>query len=331
MFADMQMARGEIPGGYNLAVGEPVILQQHLHMGKLEVKGPYPYPTMDGDSNLVRALWTHHFQDHEIVITNGAKQALSAAFYAFYRVKQLSGVVHAAPYWPSYPTLARMQGMVFSKDVVEGYQNGYIHCITSPNNPDGRVATSMGTCDIWDGAYAHPVYGWQRSHTPRYIVAIGSAAKLLGLSGLRVGWLATKDKELAQAARQYVELSTSGVSLASQQLVAQALWWQNGDWLAKREYELARKDILDNGDAFRYYISPYCVDVRGVPATGTGMFAYFKVKPEIDFDAVLKKAKVVLVSGSACGEIEKGWYRMSMGHNRQYTEAALGAIKGSMP
>jgi aspartate/methionine/tyrosine aminotransferase len=222
--------------------------------------------------------------------------------------------------------------MDFSKDVVESFQQGYIHCVTSPNNPDGRTAAATDTCDVWDGAYAHSVYGWQKlSHTPNYVVAIGSAAKLLGLSGLRVGWLATKDKDLAQAARTYVELTTSGVSLASQQLVAQAMTWHTSDWLAKREFELARRDMLANGDAFRYYVSPSCDDVRGVPATGKGMFAYFKVKPDVDFESVLKKARVALVSGEACGERELGWYRMNMGHNLKYTEAALIAIKEALP
>lgn len=332
MSADMQMARGEIEGGYNLAVGEPVLIQQHVRFPPFVVKPPFPYPTLDGHPALITELRKRH-NERYIVVTNGAKQALAAAFYAYKKNADRSAVAHPAPYWPSYPTLARQVGMYFRGG--RGYDD-YVNCVTHPNNPDGAEHKFGEIYDVWDAVYAHSVYGWDYT-VPEHQCSVWSASKLLGLSGVRVGWLATEEKWLADAAREHVELTTSGVSVPAQQIVADALLALNVEPAYYKEaYRQARRAMLKNGKLFREIMGEYCVEIEGVPRNGKGMFAWFQTAPATNFAEALRRAKVAAVSGDACGMDKdsrfncSGWWRMNMCHDNNYTEAALLAVRGAL-
>ena len=144
---DLQMARGAPPGGFNLAIGEPALLQKYLHFPSVKLAGPYQYPTMDGTHSLVHELRQMH-SEGEIVVANGAKQALAASLFA---LKTEAGrnertVWHKPPYWPSYDSLIRMAGLRWSTCE----DPNPIKCITSPNNPNGDQCTEDYSCDIWD-------------------------------------------------------------------------------------------------------------------------------------------------------------------------------------
>lgn len=315
----MQMARGNIEGGYNLAVGEPVLLQQWLRFELLQIGGPFPYPTMDGHEALLKELRVLHPRG-EIVVTNGAKQALSAAFYALKNVEGRTHVWHGPPYWPSYPTLARMAGLEWGHT----WDENVITCVTAPNNPDG--GEYGGKWDIWDAVYAHWVYGWS-ARAPKHRVAVYSSSKLLGLSGARVGWLVTEDKAIANEARKFVEFTTSGVSVISQAYVAHALELMRKDELVEWKLRQAREDMLHNSARFRTILGPYVRYVAGMPALGKGMFAWFQTNEPERFQEAIQKAKVALVTGTACGDPNPGMYRMNMAQDCQYTHKALLAIK----
>jgi aspartate/methionine/tyrosine aminotransferase len=325
---DLQMARGAVEGGYNLAVGEPVVLQQALSLPHAHVLGPFEYPTIDGDPRLRAELEALH-PGHHIVITNGAKQALAAAFYAYREVEGASIVQHNPPYWPSYPTLANMARMTFG----DSDWKEKVRCITAPNNPDGSELSPSyigNPFQIWDSVYAHWVWGWNGKEPP-HEVRVCSASKILGLSGVRVGWLATKNKRLADAAARFVEFTTSGVGLLAQRYVADIM-----ELLARVDstgaYRQARTSLLTNSGRFNYYIYDMCQVVEGVPAHGTGMFAFFQISPPLRdrFRDALVKAKVALVTGAACGVREPDWYRMNLAHDNQYTEEALKALREAL-
>jgi aspartate/methionine/tyrosine aminotransferase len=323
---DLQLVRGNVEGGYNLAIGEPALLQKWLDFPKFDHVGPLSYPTLDGNQGLLdelRLLYPN--PNRHIVIANGAKQALLAAFYAFQKVTGKTNVFHSAPYWPSYPTLAEMSGMTFNQNI---HDNVTLEVATAPNNPDG--GEYGGVFDIWDAAYAHWFYGWDGNHI-KSRVQVYSASKLLGLSGARVGWLVTEDGNLADRARRYVEFTTSGVSTLSQSYVAYCLNRVRNDNMASWAFGEARKDMIHNGHNFMRVLGYFVEHVRGVPTDGKGMFAWFKVKNScIDsFENALKKAKVTIVSGNACGGSD-GHYRMNMCQEMDYTLKALNAIEEHM-
>lgn len=150
---------------------------------------------------------------------------------------------------------------------------------------------------------------------------------MLGLSGLRVGWAVTADARLAAAMATFVERYTSGVCVTSQRHVAHVL-----AHLRRHDdqpyFDAARQDLLANGEVFNKLLTPAMEVVEGVPATGKGMFAWFKVgvDDQESFKAAMEAAKVRLVSGEACGATTAGWWRMSMGQRPNVTQQALEAL-----
>lgn len=323
---DMEIARGTTDGD-NLAIGEPYLVERELQLRSLPYPYPSRYPSSVGEEGLLDELRPYYAGRH-VVVANGAKQALLAAFYAYWALGRVNAVYHEPPYWPSYPTLAKLSGLDFkSTDLVPDFKTD-LHCITSPNNPDGRQITEEQACDIWDAAYASPIYNWN-GVAPDATTIVTSMSKLFGLPGMRVGWLATKSAGVAHYAAQYVEITTSGVCTMAQESAAGVLRWvrDNPDHMRQRA-EVASRLIQANGATFNAMLSPYCSFTSGVPSDGNGMFAWFKLLDDFAevFPTALKRAGVTLVSGKACGVDVPGFWRMNMALDNQVTAAALARI-----
>lgn len=316
MSHDFQMARGHDGDGYNLAVGEPFFIQDALDFIRLaDGKGDFTYPHIGGQPELLAELRKSHPYKH-IVVANGAKHALLAALYACRELWASFELYHEAPYWPSYPTLAKLSGLKFvsSKPVAA------VGVVTSPNNPDSSEIDRE--CDIWDGVYAHPVYGFTKA--PKHKIAIFSASKILGMSGARVGWACTDDDELGRLLSYFVEVTTSGVNTQGQRQVAEVLRFIRANPLVAQDaYAKAREELEKNIGDFLRYVGPHCRTVGGVPAEMKGMFAWFQVENEAKFKEALGTAKIKLVTGEACGATEPGWYRMNMGMSNAKFRTAI--------
>jgi aspartate/methionine/tyrosine aminotransferase len=197
-----------------------------------------------------------------------------------------------------------------------------VSIITSPNNPDGSEQYfAERRYNIWDAAYASPVYGWS-GKAPNHDISVWSAAKMYGVSGLRVGWLVTNDERIAAQAALYVEKTTSGVANISQSILTRLLYLERQE-LLDEVLSFAREDLLMNGATFNDKIAKYCEIVEGAP-NGRGMFAWFYPLNEQAFDEALIAAKVKIVPGHACGR--PGWIRMSMGQTVDVTRLALEAL-----
>lgn len=211
------------PGGdpsQNLAIGEPHFLREALDWLYQDAwtlpKLGYQYPDPHGQTDLIQALKPDHGE--HILVTNGAKQGIAALLYA-YRKRGADSIHHATPFWPTYKTLAAESRLLFLTNT-RGVNTNTVRVLTSPNNPDGVV--SVGPCHIWDAAYYSPAYS-NTLQVPQHVASVWSAAKLLGVPGMRVGWVRTKDAELAKLVSEYVELTTSGVCTLAQTAVAKLL------------------------------------------------------------------------------------------------------------
>jgi aspartate/methionine/tyrosine aminotransferase len=318
---DMQIVRNQ-DGGFNLALGEPFfIIDSLVWTHNLKVNGPFYYPLFSGDKDLLEELQLLYPGKH-IVVTNGCKQAIAASLYAFKEVEGHTTVHFPAPYWISYPTMVKSAGMAIEyknepRDVCK-----FLSVDTLINNPDGREATDE--VDLLDCAYAHKVYGYNSTTMPKHRVSVWSAAKLFGLSGLRIGWAVFDDPVLAKKAALFAEITTSGVSSVSQQYMAKVLKHtrQHPEEMDKL-YADARRILSSNADVFNELIAKHCSVIKGASTDGRGMFAYFKVEDHIKFESALKESRVLVVTGTACGEKEPGWYRMSLGHRHDFTVKAL--------
>lgn len=328
----MQMVRGEVPGGYNLAVGEPLFLQEiYGHLYPRFFNGDTRYPPLGGDQELISRLRQRYGGQH-VVITNGAKQALLAGCYAL-QVERDADIeeafsfhklYHGAPFWPTYPTIADFSGLGFTSKDISG---DTLNVITAPNNPNGSADTEgQFRWHIWDAAYASPVYGWD-GLVPYHRISVWSAAKLYGISGYRLGWLVTPDAKLASLAAEYVEKTTSGVATPSQAFLRQLL--ENLEELPLEEAGLladkARRSLRNTSLAFMKMEDLFS-NIQGFPANGRGMFAWVRASNPGRFDKALERAKVRVVGGVHCGG-ESDYYRISFGVTPATMRAAIKAIR----
>lgn len=327
MSYDWQMAKSKDGSKYDLAIGEPVVLQQamakrNMYKG-LGGKFSPAYPCMEGDQELLDELRVlHPFHKDEIVIANGAKQALLASMFALKTVLNLKKVFCCQPYWPSYPTLAAHAGLEFTTKLGPDA----IGFNTSPNNPDGRCG-DYGM--VWDAVYAHRMYNYRPDdHDPGRIVSIHSAAKLLGMSGSRVGWAVVRLPEVAQLMRQYIESTTSGVATVSQKMTARVLknMRENPD-LAEEVWDEVEASLQRNRQAIVNALYPWFSDINYPPR---GMFTWIRMSEPEWFSGHLAKASVRVVSGEACGAKGPGWYRISNGQDCQITEEAMLALSAQL-
>jgi aspartate/methionine/tyrosine aminotransferase len=315
--SDMFMVRHHTDG-HNLSVGEPAFLQHTLDfLTILEPVENLYYPLVGGEKELLEELHRLHPKYKYIVVANGAKQALLASIYALKEQHPVSSeyVEHSAPYWPSFPTLAKLSGLKFSVKTVDG-----IRIVTSPNNPDGMESITDPP-DIWDAAYYnpfYPVYGHTKELAAK--ITIFSGSKMFGVSSFRIGWLCTDNEYLAKLAAEYVEKSTTGVSGLSQTQMAGILRHVRRYKDAVPEFMKARKLLELNANSFHRALDSHIDIYKGAPQ---GMFAFIKVKDEQKFTGALKTAKIQVVPGHACGMTESGWFRFSIGWQSEYLDAAL--------
>jgi aspartate/methionine/tyrosine aminotransferase len=315
---DMLMAKTDEAGWINLAIGEPGCLQDTFGVygfyAPLDLMPEQAYPPLAGTGVLLEQLKRLHPEGH-IVVTAGAKQALLAAIHGCKSVDllgEIDTVVHRKPYWPSHKTLSELSGCRFVASTAADHS--CIRINTSPNNPDGSIDVSP--CDIWDAAYAHSIYGFDVKDTPPHRVAVYSAAKLLGMSGDRVGWLVTNDEEIAQAAAAYVESTTSGVSIYSQRRVADVLWTiHNHPELSAEAYRAVQSRLTENAQALE--------DVIDSVVKSRGMFAWFRLSDRVRRQ--FATAKVRFLPGEACGV--SGFARVNLGARDCFFDAAIERLR----
>lgn len=323
--ADLSMIARESKFGWiNAAIGEPYFLQEALRFfyplfGEFKTDA-FKYPASEGMAALREAIVAepgHHlsgFDPRNVVITAGAKQGLLAALHSF-KHEQFDTATMPAPYWPSLPGLINRAGMSFVPYPTSRSQ--YVQLLTVPNNPTGNhipeVESRLKWSNqplIWDAVYAAPLYG---SYSPLNADAIvGSASKIYGLSGLRVGWAAFRNPDLAAAASLYAETTTSGVSTLAQQYMLQFLRRVDAErgWFESLR-GIAANTLVKNAGMFNQYIRPFTQEVRGVPAGDGGMFAWFSPAYAEPFKKALEVARINLVDGVYAGQ--QGYYRMNMG------------------
>lgn len=322
--SDWSMLKEKDSKVIDMAIGEPVFLQECLTRKLLPSifasTWDVRYPYLGGNPELVDILKSYSGSKY-VVVTNGAKHALQSLFAVMAGAGGHRTAALRTPYWPSYKTIAQQHGVTLI-DIDKAKDKGVIRICTSPNNPDGHIQREVkcGGFDIWDAAYAHPVYGFDplMDHIEA-VATVHSPAKIFGLSGLRIGWVSTDDEEIARKVAMQVETTTSGVSNVAQQVLARFAkdaQMRNNQAL----YDEAHHQLAANFTFFNRILAPFCEDVL---SDGHGMFAYFSIHPEeFNFEAALKRAGVRAVNGSACGGTENHW-RLSMGLPSTQTRMAL--------
>ncbi|CAI9399682.1 Aspartate aminotransferase [Nocardioides sp. T2.26MG-1] len=243
----------------------------------------------------------------QVLVTNGGKQAIYAAFAAM--LDAGDEVIVPAPYWTTYPEAIRLAGGVpveVLADETQDYkvtieqldaavtERTKVLLFVSPSNPTGAVYTAdeiraigawveeRGLWVLTDEIYEHLVYDLpdgQRCETGSLpvlcpetadnTVVVNGVAKTYAMTGWRVGWM-IGPPDLVKAATNLQSHATSNVANVSQRAAIAAL---TGDLAAVAEMKQAF-------DRRRRTIVSMLNEIDGVvcPMPGGAFYAYPSVK-----------------------------------------------------
>ncbi|HEX2117780.1 MAG TPA: pyridoxal phosphate-dependent aminotransferase [Acidimicrobiales bacterium] len=191
----------------------------------------------------------------QVLITNGAKQAVYNAFAAL--LDPGDEVLLPAPFWVTYPEAIRLAGgvpVVVPTDESSGFRatvdaleaattdRTKVLLFVSPSNPTGAVYTPEQTAEVgrwaaerglWvltDEIYEHLVYGQHRfSSLPALVpeladrtIVVNGVAKTYAMTGWRVGWMIGPN-DVVKGAVNLQSHATSNVANVSQRAALAAL------------------------------------------------------------------------------------------------------------
>ncbi|MBN2668728.1 MAG: aminotransferase class I/II-fold pyridoxal phosphate-dependent enzyme [Bacteroidales bacterium] len=257
------------------AKGEPVI---HLGGGEPKSKAPIDaitaiashlnsgevrYAPVDGTVDMKKAVIRYtldHYhrkvEPENIVVSSGAKQALMVALQAI--LDPQDELLYTAPYWVSYPEMARLCGAVpvavtpedgtfipRMKDIeqnISSYTKAII--INNPNNPSGMIypaefikeivefTEKKGIYLIMDDIYHSLVFDGKKTANPydyvsdfsenSKLIVINGVSKAYAMTGFRIGW-AVANKKLAKVMANIQGHQTSGPSVLLQKAAIGAI------------------------------------------------------------------------------------------------------------
>jgi aspartate aminotransferase len=333
----------------HLGGGEPksrAPLDAILSASGLLNSGEIRYTPADGIPALKKAIirYTDEYYDRvvapeNVMASGGAKQSIMCALMAILNPQE--EVIYPAPYWVSYPEMAKMIGAVgvpvLSEDgtfyprlqdierKVGPYTKAVI--INSPNNPSGAmyseefIAEIVDFCEkrdlylIMDDIYhrlifdgRHPINCWKfvkdKSENSKLII-INGVSKQYAMTGFRIGW-AVANKSLISVMTNLQSHQTSGPSALCQAAAVGAI---NG---LQSSVESLRLTLENNRDVMMNKLATF----SGIKATKPdGTFycfadfrAYGKDSTKLA-NFLLEKVLVVTVPGVEFGL--EGYLRLS--------------------
>lgn len=225
--------------------------------------GEIRYAPADGIPELKKAIirYTEEFYGRKVnpenvIASGGAKQAIMVAMQAILNPQE--EIIFPAPYWVSYPDMARLCGAIpvpvlpedgtfypRLKDIeqrVGSYTRAII--INSPNNPTGAmypeefIADIVDYCEkkdiylimddiyhrlVFDGKKPISAYNYtKKSVEESKLIIINGVSKQYAMTGFRIGW-AVGNKKVIEAMANIQGHQTSGPSVLLQKAAVGAL------------------------------------------------------------------------------------------------------------
>jgi aspartate aminotransferase len=229
----------------------------HLNNGEIR------YTPADGTPEMKKAVirytdefYDRHVEPEHVIVSGGAKQAIMVALQAILNPKE--EVLYPAPYWVSYPDMARLCGAIGVpilpedgtfyprlQDIeqkVGSYTKAII--INSPNNPSGAmyseefISDVVNFCEkrnlylIMDDIYHRLLFDGRRTiNAYKYakdlsenskLIIVNGVSKQYAMTGYRIGW-AIGNKKLIEAMTNIQGHQTSGPSVLLQKAAVGAL------------------------------------------------------------------------------------------------------------
>lgn len=325
-------------------------------------KGFTKYTAVEGIPELLKAVADKLQRDNglsydpkDIIVSNGAKQSLFNLFAAV--IDAGDEVIVPAPFWVTYPELARYHGGV-AVEIATDESTGFkvtapmlakaitpktkMLVLTSPSNPTGSVYTRdelVAIADVLAGTdiivcademYEKLLYGGKTFTSAasisddmyRRTVTINGLSKSVAMTGWRMGYAASPDKQLVKYMNNLQSQSTSNINSITQKASIVAL---RGD--ADADIEMMRK-------AFEERRNVACELFNAIPGLSVlppdGAFYLFVNCSRIEQDSMkfsqelLEEKGVAVVPGSAFGA--EGYFRFSFATDLETIKAGIGRI-----
>jgi len=178
----------------------------------------YNFGSRSGLKSLIRQLHEQEnnaiVEDRHIVIAAGATQIVLGLLHVLKKETGAGAAWANPPHFSRFPHLAEFAGLDWAN------KKNSIVISTIPNNPDGSLVLHKKTA-ILDLTYNWPQY-LPNVHLYDHPVCVFSLSKATGHASTRIGWAILQDELIARALEQYIEYSTSGLSIDSQ-LAAEAI------------------------------------------------------------------------------------------------------------
>jgi aspartate/methionine/tyrosine aminotransferase len=247
-----------------------------------------------------------------IIITNGATSAINCCLRHF-RGK-FDHVCMRKYGYPYYPDMIKKAG--YAKIERGSKEDGdpllrKINLIDSPSNPEG-LQTSVGgdRNTIWDAVYHSKIYNASPNIIPPHRLMVGSYSKLLGVTGARVGFIATNNKADYEALSHESLIENATISVLSQQFILNILRNLHLD----KFFQEGKKSLDNNREIFH--------QIRNIfdnqPVQQKGMF--YCVNVDKKALQILNKCGIKYVS------FEDDLIRLSLGQTNKLTQTAIGTI-----
>jgi len=136
-----------------------------------------------------------------IIITQGATGAINIVLRSLYNKYGFNRCLTNKYYFPYYPKIIEKNKYIHDIKLDHDYENylkisNVLGLVDSPSNPTGSMTSFLDTNNniIWDSVYHNPVFVNSSPKNPEHRVNCGSYSKAFGLTGARIGWIATNDE-----------------------------------------------------------------------------------------------------------------------------------------
>jgi aspartate/methionine/tyrosine aminotransferase len=295
-------------------------------------------------ANLYSARVTSPLSPENVLITPGA---ISANFLVFFKLinpgdhvictyptyEQLYAVPESLGASISFWKLKRENKYIPEVSELESLvrENTKMIIINNPNNPTGAIIPKSALQAIVDFARKrdiivlsdevyrplfHGISPMEAEFPPSIIsmgydktIVTGSMSKAYALAGIRVGWIASRDRTIIEALASARDYTTISVSQLDEQVARYALSASVIHALLARNIGLAKTNVA----LLERFVNDHSGNCSWVkPVGGTTAWIQFKNKGEPVDDVafcidVLEKTKAMMLPGSKCFGHEKGF------------------------
>jgi len=295
-------------------------------MDSLENMG---YPAHEGDPDLIkltkRIIKRNIGRDYaHVLITNGATGGVTLALRTYALLGRKECVTENPPYFRFYPDMIKQAGLQhkhMSAIFRTHRPENPVFLVDSPSNPLGTFSSRVKVGHekiVWDTVYFNKVYSPGRYPQPDHDVLVGSYSKLLGMNGLRVGWIATNDGLLYESLKRVVSAEYCGISVPSTKIILKTAGRFTDDHWETFENNAASWLNLNRAEWSR--LEKFFGDT---PTLSVGMFYYAPIDKHCK--ALLEKSGIIWSHGSQLGATDD-FGRFNLGQDLAVIQKAVKTI-----